>query len=99
MTITIIIIFLSDTSFVNNITKDWPELYSMTADPQENFNVASLLEYEEVFEDNDDGDDDGGVRGEQWSFLGSDGIQWFFPARTIGINGFSMVLLPFDHHN
>ena len=30
----------------------------MTADPQENFNVASLPEYEEVFEDNDDGDDD-----------------------------------------
>ena len=24
-----------------------------------------------------------------------DGIRWFFPARTIGINGFSMVLLPF----
>ena len=38
-------------------------------------------------------------RGEQWSFFGSDGIQWFFPARTIGINGFSMVLLPFDHHH
>ena len=33
----------------------------MTADPQENFNVASLLEYEEVFEDNDDGDDDDGL--------------------------------------
>ena len=58
MTTTIIIIFISDTSFVNNITKDRPELYSMTADPQENFNVASLPEYEEVFEDNDDGDDE-----------------------------------------
>ena len=30
----------------------------MSADPQENFNVASLPEYEEVFEDNDDGDDE-----------------------------------------
>ena len=29
----------------------------MTADPQENFNVASLPEYEEVLEDKDDGDD------------------------------------------
>ena len=38
-------------------------------------------------------------RGEQWSFFGSDVIQWFFPARNIGINGFSMVLLPFDHHH
>ena len=58
MTITIIIIFISDTSFVNNITKDWPELYSMTADPQENFNIASLPEYKEVFESNDDGVDE-----------------------------------------
>ena len=33
----------------------------MTADPQENFNVASLPEYEEVFEDKDDSDDDDGV--------------------------------------
>ena len=39
------------------------------------------------------------VRGEQWSFFGSDGMGWFFSARTIGINGFSMVLLPFDHHH
>ena len=29
----------------------------MSADPQENFNVASLPEYEEVLEDKDDGDD------------------------------------------
>jgi len=28
--------------------QDWPELYSMTADPQENFNIASLPEYKEV---------------------------------------------------
>ena len=61
ITTTTIIIFISNTSSVNNITKDWPELYSMTADPQENFNVASLPEYEEVFEDNDDGDEDDGV--------------------------------------
>ena len=38
------------------------------------------------------------TRGEQWSFFGSNVIRWFFPARTIGINGFLMVLLPFDHH-
>ena len=30
----------------------------MTADPQENFNIASLPEYKEVFESNDDGVDD-----------------------------------------
>ena len=30
----------------------------MTADPQENFNIASLPEYKEVFESNDDGVDE-----------------------------------------
>ena len=39
------------------------------------------------------------TRGEQWSFFGSDGMGWFFSARTIGINGFLMVLLPLDHHH
>ena len=58
ITTTTIIIFISNTSSVNNITKDWPELYSMTADPQENFNIASLPEYKEVFESNDDGVDE-----------------------------------------
>ena len=37
--------------------------------------------------------------GEQWSFSGSDGMVMFFFARTIGINGFSMVLLPLNHHH
>ena len=32
-------------------------------------------------------------------FLGALGWNVFFSARTIGINGFSMVLLPFDHHH
>ena len=58
ITTTTIIIFISNTSSVNNITKDWPELYSMTADPQENFNIASLPEYKEVVESNDDGVDE-----------------------------------------
>ena len=39
-------------------------------------------------------------RGEQWSFFGSYGmVMFFFLARTIGINGFSMVLLLLDHHH
>ena len=38
-------------------------------------------------------------RGEQWSFFGSDGMEWFLSTRTIDINGFSMVLLPFDHQH
>ena len=58
ITTTTIIIFISNTSSVNNITKDWPELYSMTADPQENFNIASLPEYKEVLESNDHGVDE-----------------------------------------
>ena len=32
-------------------------------------------------------------------FLGAMGWDGFFSARTIGINGFSMILLPFDHHH
>ena len=39
------------------------------------------------------------TRGEQWSFFGSDGMEWFLSTRTIDINGFSMVLLPFDHQH
>ena len=43
----------------------------MTADPQENFNIASLPEYKEVFESNDDGvdEEDGpkmGTFGQKW---------------------------------
>ena len=38
------------------------------------------------------------IRGEQWSFMGSNGMVIFIFARTIGINGFLMVLGLLNHY-
>ena len=46
------------------------------------------------YRDDDCDGNDARLRGEQWSFFGSDGMVIFFFARTIGINGFSMVWGP-----